>query len=175
MSLEVTPKPLSVMLPTRYRADLLRASLQSLAHQNLERERFEVVVVDDGSTDHTLAVCEEFASTLTLRSFHMQHSGISAAKNLGIFVSTGSILLFFDDDDVAHKDLCRQHLATHLAHPDLHVAVLGFTGWAPSITVARAPASLRISIALPRQSIVSLYTPRATRITSPSNAMSIAC
>lgn len=126
---------ISVIIPTFNRAELLRASLQSLASQSLGTDRFEVVVVDDGSTDATRNVCLDLAGRLRLRYFRIENSGISAAKNLGIFASTGTILLFFDDDDLAHPRLLREHLQTHREHPEETVAVLGYTQWAPSLSV----------------------------------------
>jgi glycosyltransferase involved in cell wall biosynthesis len=126
---------ISVVIPTRDRATLLRASLASLVAQTLERSRVEVVVVDDGSTDDTAAVCKGMESQLELRYHRIAPSGISAAKNLGIFVASAPIVLFFDDDDVADPDLLRQHLREHEDHPDPALAVLGHTTWSPDLRV----------------------------------------
>jgi glycosyltransferase involved in cell wall biosynthesis len=126
---------ISVVIPTFNRAELLRASLDSLARQTLPVDAYEVVVVNDGSSDATEAVCTEFASRLRLRYFYIRNSGISAAKNLGIFAASAPLLLFFDDDDIATPTLLEEHLRAHRAHPAEHVAVLGYTAWAPSVTV----------------------------------------
>lgn len=126
---------ISVVIPTFNRAELLRASLESLACQCLGRDRFEVVVVDDGSTDTTSDVCRDLAKRMHLRYFHIEHSGISAAKNLGIFAASAPILLFFDDDDYAAPTLLREHLIAHQQYPEEWIAVLGYTTWAPSLPV----------------------------------------
>jgi len=126
---------LSVIIPTRNRALLLRAALGSLARQTLRRGQFEVVVVDDGSTDDTPAVCTRAARKMELRYVRIDPAGISAAKNVGIFVASAPLLLFFDDDDVARADLLARHLKTHRAHPAEHVAVLGYTTWSPRLRV----------------------------------------
>src|SRR5262249_13136685 len=55
--------------------------------------------------------------------------------NLGLFAAKSPIILFFDDDDVADEDLLAEHLKIHLRYPLQNVAVLGYTGWAPSIKV----------------------------------------
>src|SRR5262245_58160245 len=127
---------ISVVIPTFNRAELLRASLESLACQSLGPDRFEVVVVDDGSIDATRDVCVQLSPRMRLRYLHIENSGISAAKNLGIFAATGRILLFFDDDDVADQHLLREHLQSHRQHPEETVAVLGYTTWAPSLHVS---------------------------------------
>src|SRR5579864_9483261 len=89
---------ISVVIPSLNRAPLLRASLESLSRQTLGPERYEIIVVDDGSTDETANVCRQFAARAPLRYFYIKNSGISAAKNLGIFAASAPILLFFDDD-----------------------------------------------------------------------------
>jgi len=132
----VTRVPLiSVVIPTFNRAELLKASLESLANQSLAKHLYEIIVVDDGSDDDTAAVCQAFSLRLRVKYFWIENSGISAAKNLGVFASSGSILLFFDDDDIADNDLLRQHLESHNSYPDENVAILGYTTWARALPV----------------------------------------
>jgi glycosyltransferase involved in cell wall biosynthesis len=134
---EVLGSPqLSVIIPTYNRAKLLARGLESLTVQTLPRERFEVLVVDDGGTDDTETTCREFAGRLPLRYFRLQHAGTSAAKNLGIFAAAAPLLLLFDDDDYGSEDLLREHVASHERHPDETVAVLGYTTWAPALAVS---------------------------------------
>jgi cellulose synthase/poly-beta-1,6-N-acetylglucosamine synthase-like glycosyltransferase len=128
---------ISVIIPTFNRASLLRESLESLARQSLPVHNFEVIVVDDGSRDRTSKVCRDLSARLNLKYFRIDNSGISAAKNLGVFAATSPILLFFDDDDIADPDLLREHWRTHREHSDENVAVLGYTGWAPALRVTR--------------------------------------
>lgn len=127
---DTRPK-LSVLLPTYNRAGLLTAALESLETQTLARDQFEVLVIDDGSTDETPAVCRAFRGRLPLRYLRIGHSGLSAAKNIGVFTAAAGLLFFFDDDDVAHADLLRQHVLAHERHPQESDAVLGYTTWAP--------------------------------------------
>jgi glycosyltransferase involved in cell wall biosynthesis len=130
-----TTPEITVVIPTRDRAELLAASLGSLVAQSLETERFEVVVVDDGSADETRGVCSAYASRLALRSLHVAPKGIAVAKNLGLFAARAPIVLFFDDDDVADPQLLSKHLATHRSHPANDLAVLGRTTWHASLEV----------------------------------------
>jgi Sulfotransferase family/Glycosyl transferase family 2 len=127
---------ISVVIPTYQRAPLLERSLESLMEQTLPRWRFEVVVVDDGSSDWTASVCERRGDDLTLRYFRIENSGISAAKNLGLFASRAPLVLFFDDDDLADPGLLEAHVEAHREHPEENVAVLGYTTWAPELQIS---------------------------------------
>ena len=66
---------LSVIIPTYNRADLLKLSLQSLARQNIDKELFEVIVIDDGSIDFTSSVCKKFTQKVNLKYFYQRNSG----------------------------------------------------------------------------------------------------
>jgi GT2 family glycosyltransferase/glycosyltransferase involved in cell wall biosynthesis len=127
---------ISVVIPTYNRAGLLRASLESLIDQTLDQDRYEVIVVDDGSTDTTGELCESLASKLPLRYLRLaENSGISAAKNLGLFSAQADIVLFFDDDDVAGKKLLAEHIGSHHEHPEETAAILGYTEWDSKVPV----------------------------------------
>jgi len=127
---------ISVVIPTHNRASLLGSSLDSLANQSLDVSEFEVIVVDDGSTDSTLDVCNTHGSRLQLTYKRVEHIGIAAAKNAGTFAATGSVVLFFDDDDIADRHLLAEHLHAHSENPDELVAVLGYTDWAQSLVIS---------------------------------------
>jgi hypothetical protein len=126
---------ISVVIPTFNRSSFLRASLESLAEQTLPPEEYEIVVVNDGSSDTTEEVCRELARRVPLRYFYIKNSGIAAAKNLGVFAASAPLLLFFDDDDIATKTFLEGHICAHQEHPDGNVAVLGYTCWAPKVRV----------------------------------------
>jgi GT2 family glycosyltransferase/glycosyltransferase involved in cell wall biosynthesis len=126
---------ISVIIPTFNRAAMLRATLESFAAQSIPKNRYEVIVVDDGSKDATPEMCRDFASRIQLKYLHIDNSGTSAAKNTGILASRGKILLFFDDDDIADRRLLEEHLKAHKQHRAEKVAVLGYTTWAPTLSV----------------------------------------
>lgn len=128
---------ISVILPTRNRAHLLPFVLDGFKRQNLPLSQFEIIAVDDGSTDKTAEILNNARADLPLRLFRQRHVGLAAAKNLGIFASRGRILLFADDDDVADPDLLLNHLAAHCTYQEDEIAILGYTRLAPE--VAKSP------------------------------------
>src|SRR5437764_12206336 len=137
MSASPSDRPqISVVIPTYQRAPLLERCLDSLRAQTLEHSQYEVIVVDDGSTDWTRSVCEHAGDGLLQRYFRIENSGLSAGKNLGLFASHAPLVLFFDDDDIADPRLLEAHVEAHAAHPQENVAVLGYTTWAPELEVS---------------------------------------
>ena len=124
---------MSVVICTRNRAPLLQRTLESLAAQTLDRSAFEVIVVDDGSTDHTREAVAPISADLGVRYAYQRHAGLASGKNHGLFLSRGTLVLFQDDDDLATPTLLEEHLRAHDAHPEPHVAVLGYTRLDPSL------------------------------------------
>ena len=103
---------LGVVIRTRDEADRLRLTLASLETQARETE---IVVVDDGSADHTQAVLAEAVIRLPrLRMIrHSTPRGRSAASNAGATAAEAEILLFLDGDTLTAPDLLARHCAAH--------------------------------------------------------------
>lgn len=91
------PPTVSVIIPTYNRKELLRETLNSLAQQTYPSDRFEVIIVDDGSTDGTAGITEE-AFPFIVRYYWQKNQGDAAARNLGTRQSEADILVFLDDD-----------------------------------------------------------------------------
>lgn len=102
---------ISVVIATRNRADMLRESLHSVLCQTFAD--IEVIVVDDGSDDHTREVVEQHPDP-RVRYVHQAHGGISAARNLGTDHARGSWIAVHDDDDL----MLPFRLAEQMEHAD---------------------------------------------------------
>ncbi len=89
---------ISVIIPTYERVGQLSVCLGALAAQGYPRDRFEVLVVDDGSATSPEASVETFRQQLNVRLLKQLHSGPAAARNYGAAYAKGSFLAFTDDD-----------------------------------------------------------------------------
>jgi glycosyltransferase involved in cell wall biosynthesis len=104
----------SVVVCTYNRAELLRDTLASLkAQETGDGFRYDVVIVDNGSTDDTPRVIEEASGSsaaVVLRGVREPKPGVAAARNRGIRESSGEWVAFFDDDQVAEPSWLREML-----------------------------------------------------------------
>jgi glycosyltransferase involved in cell wall biosynthesis len=94
----------SVIIPTLNRADILRSCLDAIACQTAAPDTFEIIIVDNNSTDHTRDVVRGFGDAnpkLTIRYLLETAPGASAARNCGVRAATGGTLFFVDDDSIA--------------------------------------------------------------------------
>jgi len=88
----------SVIIPTRDRAGLLECCLESLTRQTLPRDEFEVLVVDNGSTDSTPEVAQRFSGRLNLVYVLEPEPGLHSGRHAGVRNARADILLFGEDD-----------------------------------------------------------------------------
>ena len=89
---------LSVIIPTRNRCQLLQKALESLTKQTFSMERFEVIVIDNGSTDDTKVIAESFVGQLKLQYHYDDRPGLHVGRHDGMKLSRSNILVFADDD-----------------------------------------------------------------------------
>jgi len=116
---------ISVVIPTHNREEILRVCLAALAFQSLPAERWEVVVVDDGSSDGTAELCSHPELPYALRFLRQENRGAGAARAAGVEAARGQFLLLCNDDTIASSDLLAEHLSVHRAHPGNRWSVLG--------------------------------------------------
>jgi glycosyltransferase involved in cell wall biosynthesis len=111
MSAQIT---LSVIIPTYNRAALVQAAVASVLAQTWRE--FELVVVDDGSTDDTLEALAPYASRIRLLR-RESRGGVSAARNAGMALARGEWLAFLDSDDLWLPEKLAHQMAYLSAHP----------------------------------------------------------
>lgn len=90
---------LTVIIPTLNRAESLKIALNSMVKQTLPQTEFELIVVDNGSTDKTKEIVESFRSKIAnLQYWYEQKPGLHAGRHLGLEKSKSNILVYADDD-----------------------------------------------------------------------------
>lgn len=100
---------LSIIVPVYNVEAFLKKCVDSLLAQDLPKEDYEVILVDDGSTDSSGALCDTLAAEHgNIRVIHQRNRGLSGARNAGIPVDSGDYVLFVDSDDF----LCPNVLGT---------------------------------------------------------------
>lgn len=125
-----TVPAIGVAIPTFNRSDVLLRCFEHLEAQTWQD--FEVAVVDDGSTDETPQLLEQYAARTTLRFRHVRqkNSGPAGARNHAISLLTAPVCLMIGDDIMASPALLEKHLAFHRSYPCGAPWALGYTRWA---------------------------------------------
>jgi len=112
----VTAPSVSVIVPTRDRAESLLRLLQALAQQDVVPGGFEVIAIADGCADRTAARVSARSWPFDLHVLALAPSGPALARNCGVALARGEILLFLDDDVEPAAGVVRAHAELHQAH-----------------------------------------------------------
>lgn len=119
---------ISVIIPTYNRRETFRKCLLSLLEQDYPKERYEIIVVDDGSSDGTVEVVDTLAKAhKNFRYIQQDRKGPACARNSGIREARGEIIGFTDDDCVLDKHWIRLMVESHKRNPHI-ITVGGLTG-----------------------------------------------
>ncbi|AFY93865.1 type I polyketide synthase [Chamaesiphon minutus] len=97
----VNASSVSIVIPAYNSSAFLTAAIESVLAQTYRDGEIEIVVVDDGSTDDTKAVCDRYP---TVKYIYQRNQGYLVARNQGIDISTGRYLIFLDSDDYIFPD-----------------------------------------------------------------------
>lgn len=108
----------SVIIPTFNRANLLAQAIDSVLSQSYTD--FELIVVDDGSTDATQALLSQYRGRI--RYLFQENRGVSAARNLGIKAARGLYICLLDSDDLWLRDKLKEQIRLMKGDPKIRVS-----------------------------------------------------
>ncbi len=121
MTISHTPS-VSVIMPVYNIERFVVQAVRSVLEQSLTD--FELIIVDDGGSDRSVALCEALADHRT-RIIHQENRGLAGARNTGIAAACGEFIALLDSDDIFEADKLALHVAHLRAHPSVGVSYAG--------------------------------------------------
>lgn len=151
----MSPPRVSCIVPVYNGERFLAEALDSVIAQSLPA--FEIIVIDDGSTDGTPDVIAGYENRV--RSQRQENAGPAAARNAGLHLASGELIAFLDADDLWHPEKLARQSARFAARPELGISLThGHNFWIPEL--AHEEQQLRGSLGTP-MSIGSLVARRS--------------
>lgn len=112
---------ITVIICTYNRAKFLPIALNSFTNQTLDKKVYEIIIVNNNSTDNTEKICKEFITNhpeLNVKYFIEKNQGLSFSRNRGFRESSGSIIAYLDDDALATKDYLKNTIHFFAENPN---------------------------------------------------------
>ncbi|HDP67577.1 MAG TPA: glycosyltransferase [Candidatus Marinimicrobia bacterium] len=105
---------ISIIIPAYNAQGTIRTCIRSVQVQNYSEKAFEIIIVDDGSTDNTVDLLESLSLADNVHIYtHNKNRGLAAARNTGIAHSKGNIIIFLDADMEVTTDFIESHVKLH--------------------------------------------------------------
>lgn len=105
----------SIIIPNYNKEPYLKECLDSVFNQTLDKSKYEVLFIDDGSTDNSLEIVKNY----NVRLFHTNRKMAGGARNKGIENATGQYILFLDSDDYLYSNDVLEKLDKHITDEDI--------------------------------------------------------
>lgn len=103
---------LSIIVPVYKVEPYLRKCVESLLRQDLSRDSYEIILIDDGSPDNCPSICDEYARFYeNVKVIHKDNGGLSSARNRGIEAANGEYVQFVDSDDYLEPNVLKTLVA----------------------------------------------------------------
>ncbi|WP_283127198.1 glycosyltransferase family 2 protein [Bacteroides clarus] len=119
----------SIIIPVYNSSQYLKECIDSILCQ--KENAFEVLLIDDGSTDDSGKICDEYSQKdARVKSFHILNGGVSKARNYGISKAKGQYISFVDSDDFVARNYLQIIQSITENHPDF--AIYNYTRWISS-------------------------------------------
>lgn len=125
----------SIIVPLYNKAPYVRRALDSIISQTYTD--WELIIVDDGSTDNSAAICEEYLKNIkhqTSRIIHQQNAGVASARNNGVKASKGDYVAFLDADDWWEPNFLDEIDKLIIDYPDAGIYATNYIYYKPGKT-----------------------------------------
>lgn len=133
----------SIIIPVYNAEKYLDCCMESILTQSKE-SHFEVILVDDGSSDRSADICDRYAQqSACVKVIHQANQGVSAARNAGIDAAGGAYILFLDSDDC--WDPCLLHTLDKLIPQQPDIIEFGFQSFGGNVTEAPVLPAVEIT------------------------------
>lgn len=143
-------KLLSVVVPCYNVEGYLDRCLNSLVRQDIDADSYEVLAIDDGSTDGTGAICDRYAAQYPqVKAVHQVNAGQGAARNVGLGLAQGEYVWFVDGDDFVAENCFKRLLHVAQEH-DLEVLAFNSRD-----VVENEPVTPAVCVAEPKMDVLS--------------------
>ncbi len=110
----------SIIIPTYNSSDCINRCIRSVLEQSYSD--IEVIIIDDGSNDDSLAICDEAASKDSrIKVFSQPNSGASSARNRGLDIATGEYVMFVDSDDWIESNMLDRMMSAFQENPEVQI------------------------------------------------------
>lgn len=121
----------SIIIPVYNIQDYIEECINSVLEQSYKS--YEIILVNDGSTDNSGRICEEFASKISgVKVIHKKNGGLSSARNEGIKVANGDYLMFLDGDDFIKEEALKNLSEVIYDFPNIDLICGKFIKLSPS-------------------------------------------
>ena len=115
---------ISIIVPAYNVEKYIKTCLDSLINQTYSN--FEIIVINDGSTDQTEKILNEYESNPKIRIFSQKNGGLSAARNQGLTLANGELVCFIDSDDSVKSDYLEKLAAPFFEDSNIDITVCGY-------------------------------------------------
>jgi len=128
---------ISIIIPAYNVAPYLQEAVESAVTQTYKN--LEIILIDDGSTDGTGEICDEYSFDHRITIIHQMHRGVSNARNVGLEHATGEYIAFLDADDAYHPDFIK-YMLDSIENAD--VSVCRFARYKRTLNTKGEPAPI---------------------------------
>jgi len=130
---------ISIIITTYNNANILDKCLYNISVQNFKKN-FEVIVVDDGSQDHTSKILEKWqqqSKIFSLKTIYQENTKQGQARNKGVNLATGEIIIFIGSDILVQANFLEEHHHFHQKFPQEEALAVGQITWTPKLNQDR--------------------------------------